>query len=222
MRRATVPSAFTLVELLVVIGIIALLIAILLPSLNKAREQSRRVACLSNLRVIGQSLVMYSNEQRGKLPNGNASTKFNEHDVLIDFHRTFVKSAKVWNCPSDVQAPPTSINTFQYLSGITSGDPATDTAHISYDLYSIWWQPEYGPKIVKLKGEAPLAWDLSGAAYQFNRADKYKFVNHPKTGGNVVYADGHAAWQNAKDWERENWPRPATKYYPTQTPYVPN
>ena len=221
MRKRVGRSAFTLIELLVVIGIIAMLIAMLLPTLRKSVEQARRTACLSNLRVIGQCLTMYANEQRGKLPNGNLGSAFNQHDVLVVFANQFVKSPKLWGCPSDEQFP-TTINTFQYLSGVTSGDPAVDSARVSYDLYSIWWQPQYGPKLVKFKGEAPLAWDLSGAAYFYNRPDKYKFVSHPKKGGNVVYADGHAGWQEANEWERENWPKPATKYYPTATPFVPN
>lgn len=64
-REVKKSTGFSLIELLVVIGIIALLISLLMPSLSKARAQANRVACQSNLRQVGQALLIYANNWKG-------------------------------------------------------------------------------------------------------------------------------------------------------------
>jgi len=66
--------AFTLIELLVVIAIIAVLMAILMPALNRAREQGKRAACLNNLKQMALAWNVYADENDNKIVNGNTST----------------------------------------------------------------------------------------------------------------------------------------------------
>lgn len=208
-RQHRSRKAFTLVELLVVIGIIAVLIALLLPVLSRAREQARRTKCLANLRTLGQAMFLYANNYKDRLPNGNPPQVWSDAAaadwVMVNFAED-VKDKRVFHCPSDEQPEPEVID--------TALQNAPTSARLSYEFYSLFFAPEFGPKLAKFKGRAPLAWDLDGGprdpALPGNGDE-----NHGPKGGHVLFSDGHAEWKGLGEWEDESWPKPASEFYPT-------
>src|SRR5688572_3534765 len=99
--RSRARGGFTLVELLVVIGIIALLISILIPALSRAREQSNTVKCLANLRSIGQAVGVYAAENKGyALPAGYLKWRFESGGANREDYATLLVNHGCRKAPS--------------------------------------------------------------------------------------------------------------------------
>ena len=101
-------EGFTLIELLVVIAIIAILAAILFPVFARARENARKASCQSNLKQIGLSVYMYTEDYDERLPMGHtnndgtqATDPSTDSYMWMDAIQPYVKSEQIFTCPSD-------------------------------------------------------------------------------------------------------------------------
>jgi prepilin-type N-terminal cleavage/methylation domain-containing protein len=89
-------AGFTLVELLVVVGIIAVLIALLVPVLGKARASSQSVSCLSNLRQVMMAFHLYAGDSEGLLPDPTVTLQSWESHL-----KPYLSGKEAFHCPSD-------------------------------------------------------------------------------------------------------------------------
>jgi len=214
--RRHAKRAFTLVELLVVIGIIAVLIGILLPTLASARVAAKKINCGSNLRQLGLLWTMYANDWKGAYPDNGQG--YGTWELIPDFQRElFVdkykfRNPRIWYCPSftgwSLGANPED-DWNQPASTSAGGTNWT----LGYAIYAasnnalLWNQatknnlpPPYRANEKRL-AERPLIMDITikyGPPYTGNISWGYSahYERGPKpTGANSLYGDGHVTWK---------------------------
>jgi len=189
-----IRNAYTLIEILVVLGIVSLLSAILFAAFSRVREKSRSSSCQNNLRQIQMATQMYADD------NSRYPFWFGEYPITdpLVFNKPgigwavrilpYVKNRSIFHCPSE----PTDASDDPNAS-LTIGQPAFN----NYG-YNIWLSDELESHLTTPSTTLTFSDEIPSPAWDFihsiNQAKDYSFQIRHSGGLNCAFADGHVKW----------------------------
>lgn len=216
MKRKT---GFTLIELLVVVAIIAVLVALLLPALSRAKENARRTGCLANFNQLGKAYFMYVDDWSGHIPSqvstegSGGANNFKEWlygDTGSNWRKQlyyYAQDAKVFECPvikgtnpyPDHPASPNG-NSGYWLNGSLNRE--RDRRYIAHRPVSQLEEPESAIFLTCTAGNCSWARmypNPTSSPYPFDLGDLTGAAMLPEilvhnNGANFLFCDGHAGW----------------------------
>jgi prepilin-type processing-associated H-X9-DG protein/prepilin-type N-terminal cleavage/methylation domain-containing protein len=222
--------AFTLIELLVVISIIAILMGILLPTLNKAKQLANKLTCSSNMRQTGIALNSYLIDNDDRLPNSSCHTA-DPNEFWISILSAYVREQLLFRCPSDraknfidwnkplsEQPEDSRWSSFALNALLDSGCPRY---YGRYNTVTNIRKPQYCIYVA----ECPSSWTSADHVhpenwfYNINLAKGQVAWDRHSKKSNYLFADGHA--ETLKIEQTYTWPGDCF-WFPESAPNWPN